>query len=159
MERNSERLKKQLASAIALAAIAHQRQVDKAGQPYILHPIHVMGQMQNDADRICAILHDVMEDTDKTAKDLELLGIDEREINVLQALTRNKGESYKEFIVRLSSYSAAVRVKIADLRHNMDLMRLSAVTSGDLTRLVQYHTALRCLQSVDPIGWAEEIWR
>lgn len=51
-----------LDKAILIATKAHQNQVDKAGKPYILHPIRVMMKMENETEQIVAVLHDVLED-------------------------------------------------------------------------------------------------
>lgn len=48
--------------AIQLAAAAHNDQTDKAGQPYILHPLRVMLAMATEEERLAAVLHDVLED-------------------------------------------------------------------------------------------------
>ena len=52
-----------LNQAIALAALAHEGQTDKAGAPYILHSLRVMLRCQGETAQICAVLHDVLEDT------------------------------------------------------------------------------------------------
>ena len=65
-----------LEKAIAIAARAHAGQVDKAGQPYILHSIRVMLRMGSEAERITGVLHDVIEDSDVTLEDLRDEGFD-----------------------------------------------------------------------------------
>jgi guanosine-3',5'-bis(diphosphate) 3'-pyrophosphohydrolase len=67
-----------LEKAIEIAARAHTGQVDKAGQPYILHPIQVMLRVQGEDARIAAVLHDVVEDSEVTIDDLRG-GTDEAE--------------------------------------------------------------------------------
>jgi hypothetical protein len=62
-----------LEHAIALAACAHAGQVDKAGQPYILHPLRVMLRLSGADERIVAVLHDVVEDTPRTIERLRAL--------------------------------------------------------------------------------------
>jgi (p)ppGpp synthase/HD superfamily hydrolase len=51
-----------LERAIAIAAEAHAGQVDKAGAPYVLHPLRMMLTLSSNAERIVAVLHDVVED-------------------------------------------------------------------------------------------------
>ena len=60
-----------LNKAIILSARAHEGQVDKGGNPYILHPLRVMMNCEGEAERICALLHDVVEDTDITLEELK----------------------------------------------------------------------------------------
>ncbi len=55
-----------LEDAIQIAAQAHKGQSDKAGAPYILHPLRMMMRLKTEAEMITAILHDVVEDTDWT---------------------------------------------------------------------------------------------
>lgn len=60
-----------LERAIQIAAEAHAGQLDKAKQPYILHPLRVMLRVQTESERIAAVLHDVVEDTPVTLQQLE----------------------------------------------------------------------------------------
>jgi (p)ppGpp synthase/HD superfamily hydrolase len=113
--------------------------VDKAGDPYILHPLTVMLRFRDPDARIVAILHDSVEDSDQTLADLEKEGFSEEVVEAVDALTRREGESYEEFIARLRPNPLARRVKLADLEHNMDLRRIGSVTEGDLERIARYH--------------------
>ena len=61
--------------AIQIAVEAHAGAKDKGGSPYILHPINVMMRMKTDDEKIGAILHDVVEDTDWTFEALKKRGI------------------------------------------------------------------------------------
>ncbi|MBU8894411.1 GTP pyrophosphokinase [Corallococcus sp. H22C18031201] len=130
-----------LEDAIALATAAHQGQRDKAGQPYILHPLRVMFRVHSDLERTVAVLHDVVEDTPYTPEKLRQLGYGEEVLSALDCLTRRKGETYEAFIERLRPHPLARRVKLADLEDNMDVRRLSAVTERDLERLARYRAA------------------
>src|SRR5438067_604623 len=102
-----------VADAIALAASHHRDAADKGGAPYILHPIRVMLAMTTDEARRVAVLHDLLEDTSVTAKDLRRLGYPEREIAALQALTKKESETYEKFIERVLTHPLAVLVKPA----------------------------------------------
>jgi len=59
-----------LEKAIQCAVKAHAGQKDKAGAPYILHPLRIMMKMDNQAGMIAAVLHDVVEDSSVTLADL-----------------------------------------------------------------------------------------
>lgn len=136
-----------LAQAIALAAEAHQEQLDRAGQPYILHSLRVMFQMDSDTDRIVAILHDVVEDTAYTFADLRRMGYSEEIIAALDGVTRREEESYEAFVERSAQNPISRRVKLADLTDNMDLRRLDGELSDkDVARLKRYKRAWEQLQ-------------
>lgn len=130
-----------LKKAISLAEKAHQGQVDKGGHPYIGHPKRVMENCETTEEKIVAMLHDVMEDTDYTADDLRKEGFSEEIITTLFCLTHQEGEGYMEYIERICENSLAVRVKYADLQDNMDLSRIPDPTEKDLARLEKYKLA------------------
>jgi (p)ppGpp synthase/HD superfamily hydrolase len=130
-----------LEAAIALAAESHAGQVDKAGAPYILHPLRVMSQVASNEGRIAAVLHDTVEDTG-----LELGLIRKRfgaiVAEAVDALTRRDGESYSAFIERCRVNEIARAVKIADLTDNMNLARLRRLpTKDDFNREAKYFSA------------------
>lgn len=132
-----------LNDAIALAATAHAGQVDKAGQPYILHCLRVMLQMDNEEDRIVAVLHDVVEDTKETFKSLLTRGVPTGLVQDIRTLTKRKGEPYDDYIGRTVIVGGrCARVKIADLTDNMDIDRFGEhVTIEDFERCIKYSCA------------------
>ena len=113
-----------LEKALNIAVTQHAGQTDKAGKPYILHPLRVMMNMENDEEMAAAVLHDVIEDTSISAEDLLDNGIPEKVVEIVKTVTKREGESYDDFISRISAYEPAVRVKISDIRDNMDICRL-----------------------------------
>jgi (p)ppGpp synthase/HD superfamily hydrolase len=133
--------------AIALAALAHVGQVDKAGAPYILHPLRVMLRLEGMEERIVAVLHDVVEDSDWTLERLRNEGFSEIILQAIDAVSRRPDEDYNEFIVRASKNSIGSRVKLADLEDNSDLSRLTEVTDRDLARLRKYQRGIAILQA------------
>lgn len=126
---------------IIFATEAHRGQVDKAGVPYILHPLRMMCSQQNDTERIIALLHDVIEDTDYTFDDLRRMGYEEEIIEAVDCLTRRDDETYEAFIQRIKTNPLARRVKLADLQDNMDLRRIRLLQEHDLERLQRYQNA------------------
>ncbi|MFK3798503.1 GTP pyrophosphokinase [Pseudomonas sp. NPDC088444] len=134
-----------LDTAIALACKAHAGQVDKSGKPYILHPLRLMLRFDDEDAQIASVLHDVVEDSDVTLEALREAGISERVIEAIDCLTKRPGEVYEDFIARILSNPLARRVKIADIRDNLDLTRLPTVTEKDLQRAAKYHRALSSL--------------
>ncbi|MBE2269579.1 MAG: GTP pyrophosphokinase [Anaerolinea sp.] len=128
--------------AILFAIEVHRGQVDKAGNPYILHPLRVMGRMTDDAARIVAVLHDTIEDSDHTLDDLRALGYDETIVAAVDALSRREDETYEQFIQRIKPNPLARRVKLGDLLDNMDLRRANPVVAEkDAERLARYQRA------------------
>ncbi len=110
--------------AMMVAYNAHHGQVDKCGIPYIFNPIHLAEQMDDEISCTVALLHDVVEDTEITIKDLAKL-FPVEVIDAVNLLTRNKETSYYEYIEALKSNKVAVKVKLADLDHNLDITRMT----------------------------------
>jgi len=131
-----------LEDAITLAVEIHRGQVDKYGQPYILHPLRVMFRLDGEFDQIVGILHDVVEDSDLTFDDLRQKGYTEAVITALDGVTRREEETYEEFVTRSLAHPVSRRVKLADLQDNMDLRRFPAeLTERDFERLQRYRRA------------------
>lgn len=127
-----------LERALALAAAAHAGQKDKAGQPYILHPIRVMLNVRTDEERTAALLHDVVEDTSTTFEDLRREGFSDAVIESVRALTKHEGESREAAARRAVVNPIARNVKLADVTDNMDLSRIPNSTEADFARLEEY---------------------
>lgn len=125
---------------LVLVTNAHAGQFDKGGNPYILHPLKVMHYLKTDDEELMCIAlgHDVVEDTNVTYKDLRDAGISERVIDGIKALTKVPGQTYDEYKEMVFSNEDAMRVKMADLRHNTDIRRLKGVTEKDIARMVKY---------------------
>jgi (p)ppGpp synthase/HD superfamily hydrolase len=138
-----------LEDAILLAAQAHRGQVDKVGQPYILHLLRVMLRVEGDAAQIVGVLHDLVEDTRYSFDDLRALGYSEEIVQALDCLTHRLDESYEQFVERASANPLARRVKRADLEDNMDIRRLPVVSEKDQERLNRYIVAWRRIQAMD----------
>lgn len=128
--------------AIILATRAHSGQVDRSGQPYILHPLRVMLKMSSEEARIVAVLHDVLEDTDVTAHDLAAEGFSQEIVEAVQAMSRHEDEEYEDFVQRAKHNSLARTVKIADIEDNMDPSRNVEPSEKDMARLSKYGRAL-----------------
>ena len=128
--------------AIKIAAMAHTGQKDKAGEPYIFHPLRVMLMCSNDIDRICGVLHDVIEDTAITLEYLQKEGFSQEVITALEALTKQTDENYDDFIGRVLKNEIACHVKLADLADNMDLSRLQNPSEEDFRRVKKYQKAV-----------------
>ena len=135
-----------LEKAIALAATQHAGQLDKGGQPYILHPLRLMLQFSNPTLQIIAILHDILEDTSTTAEDLKALGFSAEIIQSIQALTKQTGESRLEAAKRTALNPLATQVKYVDVADNMNLTRINNPTARDFARLEEYKEVLEIIK-------------
>jgi (p)ppGpp synthase/HD superfamily hydrolase len=130
-----------LNKAIIIAAQAHEGQLDKCGEPYILHPLRVMLKMHTEVERICAVLHDVVEDTNITLEDLRGEGFSEEIIGILDCLTKREKEEYDNYITRILSNEIACKIKLSDLEDNMDPNRIHCFTEKVFSRLEKYKKA------------------
>ena len=138
-----------LERAIAIAAAAHEGQVDKAGAPYILHPLRMMLAVATPAARMVAVLHDVVEDTSVTLEQLREEGFPDSVVEAVDALTKRDSENYEAFIRRVAPIPIAREVKLADLRDNADLSRIADPTEKDRARIEKYRGAIEYLQSLE----------
>ena len=125
---------------LVIATNAHAGQFDRGGNPYILHPLRVMSYLNTDDEELmCTALgHDVIEDTKITYRDLRDAGISERVIAGIRALTKLPGQTYDEYKEGVFASVDAMRVKMADLRHNTDIRRLKGISEKDIDRMVKY---------------------
>lgn len=135
-----------IARAVEIAARVHAGQIDKGGEPYLLHPLRLMMKFQGRPIAMqVAVLHDVIEDSDMTLDDLLEAGFCRRVVSAVDALTRRKGESYDDFINRTMQDGIASDVKIADLEDNLDCCRLEEIGAADVKRLQKYLSAREAL--------------
>lgn len=120
--------------AYAIALVAHKGQVDKAGVDYINHPKSVSAKCKTEKEKIVALLHDVVEDTNVTLEDLSQF-FDKDIIEAINLLTHREEDDYMTYLSKIKKNSLARTVKLADLENNMDLSRLPNPTENDYARL------------------------
>lgn len=136
-----------LSKAISIATWAHNGQADKCNEPYILHPLRVMLAMQSATDRAVAVLHDVIEDTVLTEKDLLDRGLPAIVVDAVEAMSRVKGEPYLDYLMRVRKNEISKRVKIADIKDNSSPRRLYKLEPETVARLSKkYSAALQYLE-------------
>lgn len=138
-----------LAKAISIAATEFENKTDKAGQPYILHCLRVMNNLNSTDEElnIIAVLHDIREDCGYTTKQLYDLGFSERVVKALAKITHFESQSYDDYIEEISSNSDSIKVKLADLQDNMNLLRLSKIGEKDMARQAKYFNAYHRLKT------------
>jgi len=135
--------------ALRLCFDAHKEQEDKTGMPYVFHPFHLAEQMDTETEVICALLHDVIEDTDYTFADLQEMGFPSEVIKVLTLLTHEADVPYMDYVKRLSVNSTARKIKLYDLRHNSDQTRLDVIDERAKLRAEKYRVAIEYLESLN----------
>lgn len=134
-----------LADAIAFAAEAHQEQKRWNGEPYILHPIRVMSEMHTEEEKIVAILHDVVEDCDITIEYLSTFGYDSIIIKAVDAMTKREDEKYEDYIIRVKENPIARKVKLMDIKDNLNITELKIITERHKDRINKYLWAIERL--------------
>ena len=138
----SEKVKK----AALIAYNAHKDQSDQGGYPYIMHPIHIAEQMETEDETIAALLHDVIEDTDIGFDYLKKEGFSDTVINCLKILTKDPNEDYMDYIRKIKKTGGiALKIKKADMSHNMIAERISKKIQSDESRMEKYRAAFDIL--------------
>lgn len=132
--------------ALEIAWEAHKGQKDKAGKPYIFHPIAVALRGKTEEEKIVGLLHDVIEDTPITFDTLRKEGFSEVILEAINSVTKFSSEEYTEFILRAKENKIGREVKIHDLLENMHLKRIADPSPEDLERNKKYALALETLK-------------
>jgi len=131
-----------LNKAISISAIAHMGQKRFGnGESYILHPLRVMMGMETVDEKIVAVLHDIVEDTDWTIAELEKEGFLKIQLDAISAMTKEEGSNYEEYLSNLKANKIARSVKLKDIEDNMNLFSLKKIAQKDMLRLEKYHAA------------------
>jgi (p)ppGpp synthase/HD superfamily hydrolase len=131
-----------LALAISITAKAFENVLDKGGQPYVLHCLRVMNNVQGDECVKCAsVMHDLIEDTAWTFQELSALGFSDKTIGLLHLLTHQKETSYEDYIKAISVSKEATEIKLRDLEDNCNITRIKGLRKKDFDRIEKYHRA------------------
>lgn len=124
---------------------AYKGQEDKGGFPYILHPLNIFFKVRGKDEKVVALLHDVLEDSNYELQDLSFLNKEQRE--ALGLMTKGEDMDYFDYIDKIKSNKIARQVKLRDLEHNMDTSRLQSLSTKDYERLKKYKKAFNILQN------------
>lgn len=136
-----------VAEAMKMCAETHMNQRDKAGIPYVMHTMRVAANFTDPQLVIIALLHDVLEDSASIKAKYIQSAFGKDILGVVQTLTRIKGEDYIDYIVRIKRDVVATKIKLADLRDNMNVIRLKYIMKEDAVRLNKYKDAYIILNS------------
>ena len=133
--------------ALKLCFEAHKDQVDKTGLPYVFHPFHLAEQMDDEISTVCALLHDVVEDTSITLGTISCMGYPDEVVEVLSLLTHDPAVEYMDYVRAIAQNPIAKKVKLADLAHNSDATRLDHVDERMAARFKKYAQAMELLRN------------
>ena len=135
--------------AVQIAKIAHEGQLDRAGRPYIFHPVRVMRRVNSEFEKMAALLHDVVEDSNVTLDDLKREGFPPEVVAAVAALTKLPGETRLDAAKRAAADPIARRVKLADNADNMNIKRIPNPTAKDYERLREYEQVRAILMAAE----------
>ena len=119
--------------------------MDKAGQPYYLHPFAVADMCETEEEKVVAYLPDVLEDSEYDEMYLRMCGFSDKVIDAVKTLTKGVDEDYMQYIDRISQNKLATAVKLADISHNMDISRIEYLSAEDYSRVEKYRVAMKRL--------------
>lgn len=144
---NKEEYANLLDKAAVICTTRHRGQRDKMGCAYFQHPVRVAMRCATDDEKIVALLHDTIEDTDVTPGYLLTEGFPQTIVDAILSVTKRDGESYEDFVARAKENPIGRQVKIHDLEDNLDVLRLDEVSADMADRFTKYLKALRFLKS------------
>jgi (p)ppGpp synthase/HD superfamily hydrolase len=115
----------------------HADQKDKSGVSYFYHPVRVMIRLGPDSsytEKVAALFHDVIEDTEASFDDIRILGYPEEVIQLLDLLTKRHGETHRQYIYRIvgSGNKSTMKIKLADMYDNANATRASACADPEV---------------------------
>lgn len=154
-ERSTKATEHLLERAIRLAAKVHKGQVDRFGNPFILHVLRVIARGHDADERLLAAVHDVLERSDHTVEILRGKGFPEHVLLALRHISRVPNEDYDAYIDRVAQNALATRVKVHDLADKMDLREVGQLSVADLKRYNKQLEAYERLKGLATIIRAE----
>lgn len=145
-----EKAARLLEKAARICVEKHAGQRDKAGNAYFLHPMRVAMRCRTDEEKMVALLHDTIEDTDVTAEFLLDAGFPPEVVAGVLSVTKCEGEDYDDFVARAKSNSLGRAVKLHDIEDNLDVLRLPEIDTAMAARYNKYLRARRFLLDETP---------
>ena len=136
---------KLLDKAARICVEKHAGQRDKTGTAYFLHPMRVAMRRKSDEEKMVALLHDTIEDTDVTPEYLLAEGFPQAIVDGVLSVTKREGEGYEEFVARAKRNPVGRTVKLHDLEDNLDISRITELDAGMMERYNKYLRAYRFL--------------
>lgn len=138
-----------LKKSILLIEILFKDVTDKQGKPYIGHLKRTGNRFTNNNRKVIGYLHDTIEDTSITKKELMELGFTKEIVDAVEIVSKKENEEYNEFINRIitSNNIDAILVKRSDIKDNMNMKRIKHPTERDYTRAEKYRVALEKIEN------------
>jgi (p)ppGpp synthase/HD superfamily hydrolase len=132
--------------ALDIAVKAHEGQLDKGGHPYIAHPLAVASKVEGKNEKIAALLHDVVEDSEITLNELQK-EFPEDIVTAVDLLTKKQIPDFSQqtYLEKIKANAIARCVKLADLEHNMDISRIPDPKEQDYVRTQRYRASMEFL--------------
>jgi len=128
-----------LEKAAMLVRILFKDKYDKGNLQYIDHLLTVSSSVSTEKQKVAALLHDVIEDINVPEEELIEIGFSKEVVDIVVILTRKSKpkEDYNDYIERIinSEIKDALEIKLADLKHNMDISRIKNPTVKDFDRV------------------------
>ncbi|NIO15388.1 MAG: HD domain-containing protein [Deltaproteobacteria bacterium] len=145
---------------------AHRGQVDKNGNPYYEHPLRVMrrlGAGATDVEKVAALLHDVVEDTEWEIETLRQRGYPAEVLEIVRLLSENHfpGLTYLQHVEALISLGnlSAMRVKLADIADNLSPSRVAVLPEEARYLVGRYEKAKeKLIAAAGPAAAGGIIW-
>lgn len=134
-----------LDKAAKICAFKHAGQRDKTGAAYFQHPMRVAMKCSTDDEKVVALLHDTIEDTDVTAEYLLSEGFPQYIVDGILSVTKREGENYEDFVARAKENPLGRVVKLHDLEDNLNIFRLTELDTEMASRFNKYLRAYRFL--------------
>ncbi|MGM9852869.1 MAG: GTP pyrophosphokinase [Muribaculaceae bacterium] len=142
---NKEESARLLDKAAMICVTKHAGQRDKMGCAYFQHPMRVAMRCHTDEEKMVALLHDTIEDTDVNAEYLLAEGFPQEIVDGVLSVTKREGENYQDFVARAKKNPIGRIVKLHDLEDNLDVFRLDTLTPDMAARYTKYLAAHRFL--------------
>ena len=117
-----------LKKAIEVASKALAGQTSSNGEPYINHSLRIMNKMATETEKMVAVLHDVLEDSQCSVNDLKACGFPREVIDCVEQLTRNNDVTYFEYIDDISTNEICTKIKLAEIDDNKDEKRVNKLS-------------------------------
>ena len=126
-----------LYKALEISSIIFKHDVDKGGLPYSIHMLYVYRHVDTIEEKVVALLHDIMEEKNITEEELLDIGFSKKVVDDIKILTRVKPSEYNDYIddIVKNGSKEALTVKLADVKHNMDMSRIKNPTVKDYERV------------------------
>lgn len=114
--------------AVKFAEEALKGMVNLDKTPYLEHALRVADQMETEEEKTVAVLHDVLEDTEKQTYDPVEAGFPREVVETVDQLCRKNNMTYFEYIEDIATNRTAAKIKLAEIADNQDIFRVNKLS-------------------------------